>query len=136
MAILLTVVASTLYNCFVLQYLVFEYVEKTLLEVLEARRGGLGPEEVGELLQLSRGRHCLHLQHYDGGVIASLDSAIKFLTAGISSCEAELEMLLLWSHNQSHTAAARWMAAGARGSVQRTRGRVWLSCRCVSTSTS
>lgn len=30
-----------------LQYLVFEYVEKTLLEVLEARRGGLGPEEVG-----------------------------------------------------------------------------------------
>jgi hypothetical protein len=29
-----------------LQYLVFEYVEKTLLEVLEARRGGLGAEEV------------------------------------------------------------------------------------------
>lgn len=28
------------------QYLVFEYVEKTLLEVLEARRGGLNPEEV------------------------------------------------------------------------------------------
>jgi hypothetical protein len=30
-----------------LQYLVFEYVEKTLLEALEAQRGGLGPEEVG-----------------------------------------------------------------------------------------
>lgn len=28
------------------QYLVFEYVEKTLLEVLEARRGGLSSEEV------------------------------------------------------------------------------------------
>lgn len=31
------------------QYLVFEYVEKTLLEVLEARRGGLNPEEVCRL---------------------------------------------------------------------------------------
>lgn len=33
--------------CCPVQYLVFEYVEKTLLEVLEARRGGLGSEEVG-----------------------------------------------------------------------------------------
>lgn len=53
MAVLLAVVAFTLYNFFVLQYLVFEYVEKTLLEVLEARRGGLGPEEVGQQLQSS-----------------------------------------------------------------------------------
>lgn len=30
------------------QYLVFEYVEKTLLEVLEGRRGGLEPEEVSD----------------------------------------------------------------------------------------
>jgi hypothetical protein len=39
---------ATVTVCFLLlQYLVFEYVEKTLLEVLEAQRGGLGPEEVG-----------------------------------------------------------------------------------------
>lgn len=36
-----------MHACCLVQYLVFEYVEKTLLEVLEARRGGLGPEEVG-----------------------------------------------------------------------------------------
>lgn len=32
--------------CALLQYLVFEYVEKTLLEVLESRQRGLDPEEV------------------------------------------------------------------------------------------
>lgn len=31
------------------QYLVFEYVPKTLLEVLESRRGGMEPEEVSHM---------------------------------------------------------------------------------------
>ena len=43
-----------------LQYLVFEYIEKTLLEVLESRQRGLSPEEVGigwhVMVQVADGR--------------------------------------------------------------------------------
>lgn len=42
-------------------YLVFEYVEKTLLEVLEARRGGLNPEEVRQYIyQLVQAVNWIH----------------------------------------------------------------------------
>jgi hypothetical protein len=47
-----------LFPFFHTQYLVFEYVEKTLLEVLEARRGGLNPEEVRRLSLQQAGRQC------------------------------------------------------------------------------
>jgi cyclin-dependent kinase-like len=45
------------------QYLVFEYIECTLLEVLEAHHGGLPPEGVRQYIyQLVRALHWCH-QH-------------------------------------------------------------------------